>query len=366
MIKKYYGGSPSTQTTPQTTSTTTNPWAPAIPAINQSYQQAANLYAQGPQQYTPWSQAAALTPDQIAQVNGTNAYVNSAGTQNLLNQGQSAVTQLLSGSNNPYNGTTQYSNPQLAGYLSNNTANDPSQGINNMMYQNLQSPQVQNNISSANTQVDNAMGNIQGQLQNGYGFGQNMANNYGQMADNIGTTNALASVFDNQNANRLQATNLAAGNQHNQASLAVNLLQNGGQYANDAQSLGLGNYASMASDPISMLQALNSAGGINQTQNQNQINNATSAWNFAQQAPYTNLANYLGIVSPNQGWGNQQSYGTTTTSTPSSGLGTSLGTIGGMGIAAALAPFTGGLSLGSIGLGGSLGGTTGGLLSGGR
>ena len=371
-IKKLYGGSTST-TQPVQSSNVNNPWAPTIPYLQSIYGDAAKLYAQGPTQYTPWSQAAGLSQDQQAQVNGTNAYVNSQGTQNFLQQGNQAVSNLMSGANNPYSGITNAGNPQLAGYLSNNTGYDPSQGLNNFMYQNSSDPNMQASVAGAANQAGSAMDNINSLVQNGSGFGQNMAQNYGNIASNNAIDTTLGQNYDAQNANRLQATNMAQGIQNNKANLAASNLYNQGQYANDALNLGISNYANMLGAPVNLLQQLYSAGGINQAQNQAQINNATNQWNFDQQSNYNNLARMVGLTTPNNAWSSSNTSGTTTTTTPSSGMGAGIGGLAGMIGAGLLAIPTGGMSMaalpgimGAAGLGGALGSTGGGLISGGR
>lgn len=331
-FKKLYGGNAgtTTSTTPSSSNQNNQPWAPTIPYLQNVYSQAAKLYAQGPQQYTPWSQAATLTPDQNAYASGMQNYVNSQGTQNFLNQGQQSVQNLINGGNNPFSGVTNSSNPQLAGYLSNNSAMDPSQGLNYLMNNNLQDPNLLNALSSGTSQVNQAMGNINGLIQNGGGFGQNMANNLSNNAQNYAMTNALGSAFDNQNTMRMQAAGQASQNMNNQASLSAGLLGNQGAYTNSAMNLGLGNYASMMQNPINLLGLLNTAGSQNQTQAQQQIDNATNQWNFNQQAPYNALAQLTQLTTPNNAWSNRAQWGTQTSSSPislGSAIGTGIGTV---------------------------------------
>ncbi len=364
-MKRFYGG-PTTTTSPSSSSSTSSPWAPTIPGLQNVYAQAAQMYANGPTQYTPWSQAATLTPDQQAQINGTANYVNSAGTQSLMNQGSNAVQNLMTGANNPYTSLNGQTASQLAGYQSNNTADDPSQGLNNFMYQNMSDPTLQNAVSSASSQSNAASAGINGLVQNGFGFGQNMASNLGAIGQNNAIDTALGSAFDSQNANRLSAANTASGIQNSKANLNSNLQQAGGTYANDATNLGNYNYSNVINSPLSMLGQLNTAGAANQSQAQAQLTNATNAWNFAQQAPYNNLARFAALTTPNNAWGNTSTNGTTTTTTPSSGSGAGIGSIAGMAAAGIAAPFTGGASLAYLPLAGTLGGTAGGLLSGGK
>ncbi|WAK01877.1 hypothetical protein [Methylobacter sp. YRD-M1] len=304
--KGFLGGSsegPRTQS-PSASSETVNPWGPAQPYIKEGYAQAAKLYAQGPQQYTPWSQVTNLTPEQISHVNGVNQYVNSPGTQNLMNYTSNTVRDLMTGANNPYSQITNQVTPALSGYLSNNNLADTAPGINKFMYQNLSDPTLQNTISSSVQQVEDAFGGVRDQIQNKYGFSQNIADNTFAQGKSDVVNSAFANAFDNQNANRLSAIKMTNAINNQRAGIASDLLTNQGQWGNNAANLGFANYTNAIQQPIGLLGELNKVGGVLQAQDQAQLADASNRWNFYQQAPYDLLAKYAAAINPNKQWGN--------------------------------------------------------------
>ena len=303
--KRYRGGSlPPAQQTPQQSSQTNNPWAPTQPYIEKSYEMAANQYAQGPAQYTPWSQVANLTPDQQAHINGVNQYVNALETQQMVRNQLNAVQNLMTGANNPYNNITAQTNPMLAGFLQNNRLNDTAQGINRFLYQNVGDQALQQSISNGVDQTDAALGGIRNLIQNGSGFGQNIAtNNAGNFRANA-VNSALGAGFDMQNANRMKAIEIANGINNNKASMAANMLETAGDYSNKSQNLGYSQYTNALNSPLGLLQELNKVGGINQDYAQALLGDATNRWNFNQQAPYDALAKYAAVINPDKSWGN--------------------------------------------------------------
>lgn len=289
---------------PSSSSQTTAPWGALSPYLQKGYEMAANAYAQGPAQYTPFSQAATLTPDQLAQVNGVNQYVNAPGTQKMLNNQSNAVQNLMTGANNPYNQVTNITNPALAGYLSNNNLNDPSGGINRFMYQNISDPALQNAISSGIGQADAALGGGKDILQNHFGFGQNMAQNLANIGKSDVVNQAYGDAYNQQNAQRLAAIQLANNINNQKAGINASLLTNAGDWKNNAANLGYANYANAMQAPLTLLDQLNQMGGVKQTQAQQQLNDATNRWNFNQQAPYEALAKYAALINPSPSWGN--------------------------------------------------------------
>jgi hypothetical protein len=303
-FKGFRGGAPAPANSPSQSSTTVEPWAPMQPYITGGYELAANQYAQGPAQYTPFSQAATLTPDQQAAINGTSDYVNSAGTQQMLNTQSNTVQGLMDGSTNPYGQITGQTNPMLAGYMTNNNLNDVSGGLNRFMYENTGDPGLQHSISNGMEQVNAALGGASGLLQNGSGFGRTIASNIANQGKSDAGNKALGLGFDNQNTNRLSAIQIANGINNNKANLAGGLLTNQGSYDNNASNLGFSQYANALQMPLGLLSQLNDAGGLNQTQAQTQIADAVNRWNFAQQSPYDALAKYAAAINPNKAWGN--------------------------------------------------------------
>lgn len=301
-----YGGSqPAPAQQAQTSSQTVAPWAPIQPYLKQGYKAAAELYAKGPAEYTPFSQAAKLTSNQLAHINGVNEYVNSPGTQKYLTMGANALNNSLNDSNNPYNSTSNQVQPMLAGYLQNNNLNDVSQGLNHFMYSGTNDPMLQVVISNGVSQVDNALKGIRGSLQNKYGFSENLAKNTADIARNSSINQALMSGFDTQNNNRLSAIDMANKFNNSRFGMAADLLINQGDYSNNNLNMGLANMSGIMTTPLSMLDQLNQAGGTLQDQNQAQILDATNRWNFNQQAPYDVLAKYMAAINPDKAWGNQ-------------------------------------------------------------
>ena len=300
-----YGGDAQKAPTGATTSSQTiSPWAPLQPYLKAGYGEAAKLYAQGQQQYTPWSQAANLTPNQLAQINGVNSYVNSDSTQQMLSNGSNAVQNLMTGANNPYSPITDTTNPALAGYLSNNNLNDVSQGLNHFMYAGLGDQNLQNTISAGTNTAENAFNDVRNTVQNRFGIGSNIAQNTADMSKTNTVNSALGAAFDSQNSNRLAATNMANQFNNGRFGLAADLVNKGGEYANNAMNLGFQHYAPMITEPLTLLGELNRMGGINQTQTQAQLTDATNRWNFNQNAPYDLLNKFASLINPNAAWGN--------------------------------------------------------------
>lgn len=304
-LKGFRGSSSGgTSSAPSAQSNTNNPWAPVTPYLQQGYSEAAKLYAQGPQKYTPFSQVANLTGDQQAYINGTNNYVNSPGTQSLLNTASNTNQRLISGQDNPYAPVTAAAAPMLNGYLSNNNLNDTAQGLNRFMYQNTGDPALQQVMSQSTQQADDAITNINGLIQNGAGFGKNLAVDSGNVARTNNLNQAMGNAFDSQNTQRLQAINLANGINNSRAQTAASMMVDSGNFQNNAQNLGFAHYNTVMKQPLTLLDALNNAGGINQAQAQSQLNDATARWNFNQQSPYNALAQYAAMINPNPAWGN--------------------------------------------------------------
>lgn len=301
---KYGGSAQKAPTGASTSSQTIAPWAPLQPYLKAGYGEAAKLYAQGQQQYTPWSQVANLNGNQLAQINGVNSYVNSDSTQQMLANGSNAVQNLMTGRNNPYSPITDQTNPALAGYLGINNLNDVSQGLNHFMYSNLSDPNLQNTISAAGNQADAAFGDIRNTVQNKFGMGQNLAQNSANLNKTNSVNAALGSAFDTQNSNRLQATNMANAFNNGRFGIAADMLNKGGDYSNNAMNLGFQHYAPMMMEPLTMLGELNRMGGIRQTNTQAQLTDATNRWNFNQNAPYDLLNKFASLINPNASWGN--------------------------------------------------------------
>ena len=293
-----------TSVTPTTASVTNAPWAAATPYLQQSYEQAAKLYAQGPEQYTPFSQVAGLTPYQLAAIKNTSDYVNSNGTHDFMNSATNAATALRTDANNPYKDITRITNPALAGFLSNNSLADVSGGLNRFMYQNTGDKSLQDNIFRGQTQAGSATGGVNSLVQNRFGIGKNIAENLDSSAKTNAVNSAFSQGFDMQNVNRLKAIGMADSFNNGRMGLASNLLQNQGNYTNNSIDMGYGAYGTTMGAPLSMLQKLGAAGGVRQDQNQAQIKDATARWDQGQNARLQALQRYAAAINPNTGWGN--------------------------------------------------------------
>ena len=323
-IRFLYGGSSPPPTTQSgQTNTVTQPWASAQPYLTQGMNLAANLYAQGPQQYTPWSQVANFDPLQVNAMSGIENYANSQGTQNFMNTAQNAVTNSLSGNPNQTQQVANQGANQLAGYVSNNNLNDPNYALNQMAYGNNTNPYLQQNVGNALQQLSNNFvtqtlpGMRQQAMANGsYGSSRNeMAEGQaaGALSNQMNQTSQgmYQNAWNTNNANQMSALGQLGQNQANQASLNSQLFNQGTTQNLNAQSIGLNGFSNALNGPLSMLGALGSVGANQQTQNQNQINDATNRWNFDQNAPYNNLVNYAGLINGNAalgGSGSQSAY----------------------------------------------------------
>jgi len=351
-----FGDSGGTQTTPVSKINTNAPWTALQPYINEGYKEVSRLYSEGPQKYTPWSQVTELTPEQKSAMSDVSSYVNSPELQQAMQGGQDIVSGLMSGRSNPYSNVLNPMKSNVSGYLGNNNLYDPSQGINRMMYQNTQDPNLTMNIARGNTATNPMYSQLRGQLQNPSLSG-GIADRSRAMNTASQTTDMLGRAYDFQNQNRIKASQLANTINQNKYNLSSGLLNTANTYGINAANLGIGNANQMANMPIAMLQSLNQMGQMQQVQNQAQLTDATNRWNFEQNAPYANLTRYRNLINPNPSWGTTSQTGTQTTTTPSNGggLGQMLGTLGG----AAAGFFLGGGPQGAM-LGASLGGSLGG------
>ena len=332
------GGGGQTQTTPTSSTTATLPWGSLQPYLIQGYQEAAKLYSQGPEKYTPWSQVASQTPAQEQAIQGISNYVQSPALQQRMAGAQNVVSGLTSGANNPYAGLTGAGQQNVANYLGQNQLYNPSQGINRFMYQNTQDPTLMATLNKGLGAVSDITGGLQGQLP--------MSNISGNIADKMrqattaGTVaNTLGAAYNQQNVNRMKAADMA--NQINRAQFgtSADILGAAGKYGSSATGMGLQYANPVLSAPQLMLGELNRVGGYQQAQNQAQLADAVNRFNFEQAAPYNNLVRYRNLIqnSTNPNWGVTSAQGTQSTWTPSAGnggLGSSIGGLVGMGAGA--------------------------------
>ncbi|MGJ0430862.1 hypothetical protein [Methylobacter sp.] len=320
------GGSSGGGSQDTNTQSRNEPWAATQPYIINGYKDAARLYSQGPAQYTPWGQVAQLNSDQNAAIDATNSYVNAPGTQAYMNGASNTVQRLLNGANNPYTALSSAGQSNLAGYLSGNNVNDPSQGINRFLYQDTRDPSLINNVMGATEQANGVYDKLTGMIQNQGGFGQKIADQSHSMNMANSATNMLSDAYINQNVNRLNAINLANGNKQSQMNIIGSLLNNNVNFDTTSKSMGLSNYSPVINTPLTLLGALNQMGGVQQNYTQSQLNDATNRWNFNQNAAYDNLVKYRNLINPDPSWGTTNTIGkSTATPTKGNAMGSALG-----------------------------------------
>jgi hypothetical protein len=227
---------------PQTTNTVTEPWSEQRPFLISGFQRAEDLYQQGAPEYYPGQLIAGQSPmtTQAAQ-NISNLNTNNPALQAATNQAVSTLQ-----------GDYLNSNPWLDATY--NRAAD--QVINR--YNEIENPGIESQFSRA------------GRL------GQNAA---------------FATVRNRSDANA--ATQLQ--------DLATQIY--GGNYARERQNQlsAIGQIPGLNQTQLANINALQGAGQINEAYNQDLINAEIQKYNYEQQAPRNNLADYLGFIQGNYG-----------------------------------------------------------------
>jgi hypothetical protein len=333
----------------QTSTKQVAPWGALAPYISSGYQEAAKLYSQGPAQYTPWSQTAGLNNIQEGVLNRIGEYINNPELQSKMAGAQGVVRGLLDQQQNPYSGSTNVAQNQLARSLT-DIPMDASSGLNRMMYQDTTDQALQTALGKGQLSVNQNIPQIKSLLQNPIASG--LANKIAAGSQANILSRNLADAYDAQNKMR----SIAAGttNQINQlkSGISSGLLDAANRYGTSATGLGLSNAEQTLNMPIAMLGELNRAGTIQQQANQAQLTDATNRWNYQQNAPYSNLARFRNLINPDPSWGVTSS----TTTTPGSGQG--VGQLAGMVLGGVGGAFAGGPQGAMMGaqLGGSLGG----------
>lgn len=313
-IRKLRGGGNSGGT-PANTQVSKAPWVPAQPYIKSGLQNAASLYAQGPEKYTPWSQVANLTDNQISAQNGIRNYVNSDGTQQYMNTAQQGVQDSLSGAPNDTQQLANSGMNKTVGLLTNNNTMDANPVLNQLAYGENQNPYLQQEVGNQLQKISNnfSMNTLPGMRRQAIGDGSygssrnEMAE--GQAAGQMGnqmydTANQMyGNTYNTQQTQSLNALNSLGQNQLNQANTGINLFNQGNQQQLNDMNIGLSNYAQTLNMPISMLQQLGQNGLQQYQQDQNVLNDATNRWNFNQNAPWQNLGQYKAMVDGTSQYG---------------------------------------------------------------
>lgn len=312
------GGQPASTTT-KNTSTQNTPYAPAVPYLLQGLNDAARIYSQGPQQYTPWSQVAGFTPDQLAAQQGIMNYTRGAPTQQFIGNVQNSVANQMQGGTNysqPLQGQAQ---SNLAGYLGNNNLQDNSGVLNQMAYGDQTNPYLDTAVQSSLQKLsNNFMANTLPSLrraaiqQGTYGSSRN-ALAEGQAAGALDTAmqdaanTSYMTDYQQQETNRMNALGQLANQQNQQATGAQGLL---GQSANtnlNNISQGFQNYGTALQMPLDMLGQIYNVGADQYAQNQAQLGDATNRWNFNQNAGWDQLQRFKALVDANSGLGQSTS-----------------------------------------------------------
>ena len=309
--------------------TNSQPWAPAQPYLLDSMGRATQLYAQGGPKYTPWSQVANLDPMQIQAGQGINAYVNSAGTQATMRGAQQGVQGLLSGTPNAAQGVAGQGMGNVMGLISNNNLLNPAQATNSLAYGNIQNPYLENSVNqmlqdkSNNFQMNTLQGLRHQAIGDGsYGSSRNELTEgaaAGAVSKDMRDTSAQMYGNDYQNQQNLQLGALGqnANQQLQKAQMTSGLFDQGAQQNLQAKGIGLQNYNTTLNMPLSMIDAQNSVGQVQQQQNQNVINDQTNRWNFGQKSPWDNFSNYQNLLTNFSRYGGSDSKASSsTTSAP--------------------------------------------------
>lgn len=312
----YGGDTVVPQATNATNSTSVKqPWAPAQPYLKEIMANAAKIYAQGPAQYTPFSQVANFDPLQLSAQNGITNYVNSSGTQNFMNTAANTAQNAISGNPNDTQNVANGGMSNVAGLISNNNMFDPAHALNQMAYGNNMNPYTAQNANAAMQKISNnfSMNTLPGMRRNAigngtYGSSRNELSEglaAGNMANDMYNTSAqiYGNAYNTAQSNSLNALGQSAQQQLNQAGMTNSLFNAGNNQNLNAQSIGLQNFVNSLNMPLSMLEQLGQVGLQQHQQNQNQLNDATNRWNFNQNSNWDNLGRFKQLLDGNAQYG---------------------------------------------------------------
>ncbi len=323
-----YGGDtvvPQAQNATNSTSVK-QPWAPAQPYLKAIMGNAAKIYSQGPNQYTPWNQVADLDPFQKSAMNGIQNYVNSSGTQNFMKTASNVVNQSLLGDPNSTQQVAGSGMRQVGGLITNNNMYDPAAATNQMAYGNNMNPYTQANTNAALQKISNnfSMNTLPGMRRNAIGNGtygssrNELAEGQAAGAASNDMYNAASQIHGNayntaQN-NSLAALGNSAQQQLNKANMTSGLFTAGNNQNLNSQSIGLQNFANSMNMPLSMLEQLGQTGLQEFQQTQNQLNDATNRWNFNQNAGWDHLGKFKQFIDNGASYGGTGSSASSATS----------------------------------------------------
>lgn len=285
------------------------PYAPAMPYIEQAMRDAAKMYSQGGAQYTPWSQIANATPQQLAAQQGVINYAQGPGTRQFIQNAQGTTERQMMGGANYSQPLSGYAQGQLGGYLNQgqNLASNAGM-LNQMAYGDTSNPYTETQVKSALDQMSNAFltntlpglrraaigQGTYGSSRNALAEGQAGSALESQMAN--AANQAYMGAYQTGEQNRLQALQQMAQQQGQGASNAYNLMNQaaGTNLANIAQ--GLGSYNQSLAMPLDMMNQVMQVGNAQQQQEQAQLQDATNRWNFQQQSGWDTLAKFKNLI----------------------------------------------------------------------
>jgi hypothetical protein len=301
------GSSGSQQSGTATSTSTSNPWAPSVPYLNQIQGAAQTNYNN--EQYTP----------QMA--NTTSNFLNNSQSTNpqQLSGANQFVNNVLGGNYNTNLGTVGAVNPTQS--FSSFGVNDPTQAnaqllsgqVNNPYLQQMQQASTNQAMQTYNQGLQSAMQTIEPQIQSGaIGAGQ-----YG--GSRQGIAEGIMGQQELINAQNLGQSSLAAGAnlygnayqnaQNNMATTANNLTNqslNNGQFN---ANLGLQNnsqqMAQQQNNISNGLQGINAASAAN-TLAGNQYSQQMQYLNAPNTYANQQLSNYSNLINPTAGMGGSQ------------------------------------------------------------
>lgn len=293
----------------QTTVSQATPYAPAMPYLEQAMRDAAKMYSQGGTQYTPWSQVAGPSAQQLASQQGILNYVQSPGTRQFIQGAQGTTANQMMGGTNYNQPISGYAQNQLGGYLNQGSNLASNAGmLNQMAYGDTSNPYIDTQVRSALDQMSNAFltntlpglrraaigQGTYGSSRNALAEGQAGSALESQMSE--AANKAYMGAYQTSEQNRLQALQQMAQQQGQGAQNAYNLMQQGAgtNLANIAQ--GLGSYNQSLAMPLDMMNQAMQIGNAQQQQEQAQLQDMTNRWNFQQQSGWDTLAKFKNLI----------------------------------------------------------------------
>lgn len=319
------GGGSQPQTQSETRTSQQTPWAPASPYLEQIMRDAAKNYAQGPQQYTPFSQVQGFMPTQLAAQQGLQNYLTSPNTQQFMRNLQTTVSGQLQNQLNPFASNQQLAQSQLMGFLGSQQPLGNQQVLNQMVYGDNTNPYLQSQITSQLENLSNqfvsstlpalrrqAVGDFTyGSSRNALLEGQAMADVQRQMQE--AATGLTMNDKLNQEALRAQALGQMTNQQLAQANAANQLLSNASNAYLSNIGQGLSALPSVTQLPLSTINQLYQVGADQQAQQQRQLQEATNRWNYQQNQGWEALNQYAQLINPLASYGGTRSSSSMTT-----------------------------------------------------